>query len=139
MRQVVTSKDIELMKINLSIKEQEVVKPDEYVDRLIKYIPSEVIALYITLSGIATAAANQIAFKPILWIIFIIGIIGTILYLWRIAKVTNYKQIAISTIAFIVWVFALGGPFETFSWYNHVYGALILPIYTFFIPIITTK
>jgi len=133
MRLVLTRKNVDQVRAKLP---GELIKPDDYTTKLIKYIPSEVVALYITLYGIASAAKEDIAFEIITWLIFVIGILGTVLYLWRMAKVTDWTQIAISTAAFVVWVFALGGPFLSFSWYQPIYGALLLPVYTFFTPII---
>ena len=132
MRLVLTQKNVDQVRTKFP---EELIEPDDYWTKLIKYIPSEIVALYITLYGIASAAKEDIAFEIITWLIFAIGILGTILYLWRVAKVTDWAQIAISTAAFIVWVFALGGPFLSVSWYQPIYGALLLPIYTFFIPI----
>jgi len=139
MRLILTSKNINLVKAKLPPEEREKVKPDDYLNKIIKYIPSEVVALYITLYGVALAAKNGIPFGLITWLIFVVGVLGTVLYLWRIAKVNDRSQLLISTGAFVVWVFALGGPFSDLSWYHAVYGALLLPIYTFFIPIFVGK
>lgn len=139
MRLVLTSKNINLVKAKLPPEEREKVKPDDYLNKIIKYIPSEVVALYITLYGVASAAKNGIPFGLITWLIFVVGVLGTVLYLWCIAKVNDRSQLLISTGAFVVWVFALGGPFSNLSWYHPVYGALLLPIYTFFVPIFVSK
>ena len=139
MRLVLTSKNINLVKAKLPQEEREKVKPDDYLTKIIKYIPSEVVALYITLYGVASAAKTEIPFVLITWLIFVVGVLGTVLYLWRIAQVNDRLQIFISAGAFVVWVFALGGPFSNLLWYNPVYGALLLPIYTFFIPIFVGK
>ncbi len=136
MRQVVTQKNINLVQAK---SPGATLKPDDYLTKLVKYIPSEVVALYITLYGIASAAKEEISFTFISWLIFVIGILGTALYLWRVAKVSDWLQLIVSTIAFVVWVFALGGPFSSLSWYHPIYGALLLPVYTFFIPIIVGK
>lgn len=133
MRLVVTKKNVNVVQAK---SPGAILKPDDYLTKLIKYIPSEVVALYIALYGIASAAKEEISFVFISWLIFVIGIIGTVLYLWRVAKVSHCLQLIISTIAFVVWVFALGGPFSSLPWYHPVYGALLLPVYTFFIPII---
>ncbi len=133
MRLVVTKKNVNVVQAK---SPGAILKPDDYLTKLIKYIPSEVVALYIALYGIASAAKEEISFVFISWLIFVIGIIGTVLYLWRVAKVSDCLQLIISTIAFVVWVFALGGPFSSLPWYHPVYGALLLPVYTFFIPII---
>ena len=139
MRLVLTSKNIDLVQAKLPQEEREKVKPDDYLTKILKYIPSEVVVLYITLYGVASAAKTEIPFGLITWLIFVVGVLGTVLYLWRIAKVNDRSQIFISTGAFVVWVFALGGPFSSLSWYHPVYGALLLPIYTFFIPIFVGK
>ena len=138
MRQVLTRKNIAMVKAKLPEDEKEKVKPDDYKERILKFIPAEVVTLYLLVYGLAKATEDEIPFEVISWVLFAVGIIGTILYLWRIGKV-DWLQILISTIAFVVWVFALGGPFLQLPWYNSIYGALLLPIYTFFIPIIAGK
>jgi hypothetical protein len=35
-------------------------------------------------------------------------------------------------------VFALGGPFKDFGWYKPIYGALLLPVFTFFVAMFKT-
>ncbi|MCP4351752.1 MAG: hypothetical protein GY795_40325 [Desulfobacterales bacterium] len=109
-------------------------QPDKYTDRLLKYIPSEIIALYLSLDSIIRS--SQKIGVVIYWGVFIAGIVMTYLYLYRVAKVHKQKQLLISVASFCVWVFALGGPFVHLSWYDPVYGGLLLPIFTFLIPII---
>ncbi|RLE76493.1 MAG: hypothetical protein DRJ44_03980 [Thermoprotei archaeon] len=136
MRMAIRAKYVDAIKAKLPEEERKAVKPDDYLTRLVKYIPSEVIALYITLDGIISSAKTEIPFQTISWLIFLICLIGTIVYKWRIYEVKDTAQILVSAGAFIVWVFALGGPFATLPWYHPIYGELILPIYTFFIPAI---
>jgi hypothetical protein len=113
-------------------------KPDDYVTKLLKYIPVEVIALYITLEALVrSSGGTQQPELQLYWFIFAFGIVVTPLYLWRIQKVHKVSQLSISTAAFLVWVFAMGGPhFNELGWYESIYGAMLLPIYTFLIPII---
>ncbi len=110
---------------------------DDYKDRLFKYIPADVIALYLTLDGIlATAApAENLPLDALRWIVAGVVFVLTPLYLARVAKVTKRKQIAISTSAFAVWAFYLGGPFKTLEFYHPVYGALLFVVFTFVVPI----
>jgi hypothetical protein len=65
------------------------------------------------------------------WLIFAVGVAATPFYLLFYQKVTAPMQLSISTLAFIVWIFALGGPFTDFAWYKQVYGAVLLPVFTF--------
>ena len=120
--------------------ELELMSGDSYRERLLKYIPGEVIAVYVTLYSVAKSAGDTIPQVLIQWLIFLIVASLTPFYVNLLTSEPGYnsatKQIVISTAAFIVWVFALGGPFELMTWYNPVYGALALPLYTFMIPII---
>lgn len=113
-------------------------KKDDIKDRIIKYIPGEVVAMYIFLTGIANQLPSET--KPlILWIILIVLTLGTWLYLERIEKVKKTDQLIITTISFVVWVFALGGPFVYLDWYFPAYGQLLLGLYTFFVGIIEPR
>ena len=109
---------------------------DTYKDRLLKYIPTEIVGLYITLSTIALSAGGEIPVLSILWVIFALLFIVTPLFYFWVTKKPSVRmgviQIIISTIAFAVWVFSLGelGPFGFYSWYHPVYAALLLPTFT---------
>jgi hypothetical protein len=111
---------------------------DDYVDRLLKYIPAESVALYLTLQGIILAgAADTPNLSTWLWFILGVGLIGTPWYQWRVLKIGKAEQLAISAAAFGVWVFALGGAFESLSWYEPFIGSLALVLFTFFAPLIS--
>jgi len=110
---------------------------DTYTDKLLKLIPAESVALYLTLQGIIlSGAAESTNLDTWLWFILIVGLIGTALYQWRILKIVKVAQLTVSTAAFGVWVFALGGAFATLSWYEPFIGSLVLVIFTFFAPLI---
>ena len=110
--------------------------PDDYGSRILKYIPAEVVTVYIAVQGIITAADPAGPNATILWIAFGILLALTPVYLWRITHVTKAPQLVIATVAFAVWVFALGGPFAFLPWYQAVYGAVLLPLFTFIVGII---
>lgn len=110
------------------------VHPDTYLTRLMKYLPGEVVALYIALDAILRSV--QQTSVALHWTVFVLCVAATYWYLWRVAKVSKQTQLAISVAAFCVWVFALGGPFEYLAWYEPHHGALLLPVYTFFIATI---
>ena len=107
---------------------------DKYTTKLLKYIPAEVIALYLTLDTLIRSA-DQIP-VAVYWGIFLFGIIATYLYLWRVENVAKQGQLVISMLAYCIWVFAIGGPFANLEWYDPIYGGILLPIFTFMVPII---
>src|SRR5919199_6941586 len=83
-----------------------------YLSKLIKYIPSEVIALYLTLDSILRSSDQvEPIYQRLYWGIFVFGLVATPLYQYRIQKLKNWFHLLISTIAFAVWVIAIGGPF----------------------------
>jgi hypothetical protein len=112
---------------------------DDYKSRLLKYIPAEVVAVYLTLDSIVRSAVNRASLQGWLWLIFAFGLMVTPLFLWRIAKVRRANQLIISTISFAVWVFALGGAFAAYSWYQSFEGAIALVMCTFLIPMFIGK
>jgi hypothetical protein len=154
-RQVVTQRDVELASKKPSaparsalgggvaaVEEEEVVDPskvpvgsdkkaDQFTDRLLKYIPAEVVVVYVFVEGLIRNAPAEVPRGKVLWGVFFFLLAGTWVYLARVQRVSKKAQLAISTLAFAVWVFSLGGPFQSFSWYNPFYGSVLLPLYTF--------
>ena len=114
-------------------------KLDGYFDKLLKYIPTEIVGAWIAITGLIKSASN-IPTNTILWILLVIFTGLTALYILRqtyeLKKPPAVKQTIISTIAFIIWVFALGKPFDSLSFYSPVYSSIVLIIYNLIIPLI---
>jgi hypothetical protein len=108
---------------------------DGYFDRLFKYIPAELVAGYIFVLGVVKQLTEAGEIKVFQWLLFIVFCILTPLYLWRVQKVLKPQQHVISLLSFIVWAFALGGPFALCSWYNPVYGSILLPVFTLLVAV----
>jgi cytochrome c biogenesis factor len=112
---------------------------DTYFSRVIKYIPSDVVGLWVAVTGVIQSDANAQT-NLLLWIAFVLGILLTAA--WTLKQTKEPKkppaitQAAISTGAFIVWVAALGGPFSTLPFYRPLYGSLLLIFYTAFVALI---
>jgi hypothetical protein len=118
-------------------------RADSYMSRVLKYIPSEIVVAYISMDGILRTCYNpnlwadrQILLK-LLWISSAILTVLTPLWLWRVMRVRRLSQLFISTISVPVWLFALGGPFSLLDWYRPALGAIVLPLYTLILPIIS--
>ncbi len=111
---------------------------DEYSDKLIKNIPADIVAAWIAVTGLI--AGDPDAPKTVLWIAFALGVVLTAVWTWRQTtapnKPTATTQIAISTGSFMVWVFALGGPFTGLNFYRPLYGSLLLILYTLIVPLV---
>ena len=114
-------------------------KIDDYFSKLLKYIPTEIVGGWIAITGLIKSAAG-IPTNTILWILLIVFTVMTAAYILQQTsepkKPRAVKQTTISTIAFIVWVFALGEPFSSLSFYRPVYGSILLILYNLTIPLI---
>jgi hypothetical protein len=116
------------------------VKIDGYYDRLLKYIPVEAVAFWLTGSGLVKSESDPQIRIGLLWMLFVVGLVFS--FFWtrkqtaEAKKPTAWQQILLSCGSFFVWVFAIGGPFAELSFYKPLYGSLVLLIYTSFIPLL---
>ena len=108
-----------------------------YSDRLVKYIPAEVLAGYIFV-GSQTATFKTQEGK----IIFLLALIALCL----VAIPIHYtkivlpgkkarKHILISEAAFVVWAYAIGGPVALLGWHHPAIAGLIMVAFTFLSPL----
>ena len=113
-------------------------KTAEFLGKLANYIPAEITAAYLFIVGIINGATE--ADPIILWISLVALLIAAPLYLLVVAKKENKPpdkaQIIISIPAFLIWAFAIGGPFVGFEWYNAAYGAVLVGLATVLIPLV---
>ena len=122
-----------------------------YNDKLVKLIPTEIVGAYMVLAGIlgyATAGAPtkvrissipripESELRPILiQIVFFILLVLTPIYLKKISKVSNNKQLLITTLSFVVWVYTLGGPFIVWNIYYPLIGSVVLVLWSLITPL----
>ena len=103
---------------------------DDYLDRLLKLIPAESVAVYLFLDGVLSSSLSGDTLRLLLWIVFWIVLAGNILYLQKI-NIKDWRQYVIMELAFVVWVISLGGPFALYSWYQPFMGSILLSLFTF--------
>jgi hypothetical protein len=110
---------------------------NDYKDRLVKLIPSEIITAYVTLKGLISGAGVSGNKLLLLWIVFGILVILNPLYLYYVTGVRKAGQIVFSSFAFILWVMVIGGTFTTLLGFPAEWlGSILLVIYTLFIPFV---
>jgi hypothetical protein len=117
---------------------------DPYVNKLLKLIPADIIAVYLTVFNLIQAyqrsdGGSNDTFQ---WIVFGIILVITPFYLRLIAKVESMLQIVFCVISFCIWVFSIGGPAtgkELGGYSIQFIASIILPIYTLFIPFVYEK
>lgn len=107
---------------------------DDYYDRLVKLIPAEVIGVYLSMIAVAKSDDDIPLFVP--WLVFFFGFVATYYYSKIVLEIKETRQLAVMVGAFCVWALSLGFPFEDVPGYSASYGAMILPAYTFVVPMI---
>jgi len=117
-----------------------------YFDKLIRYIPGELVAAYLTLDGILKQQLLEVdsrVYIGLYWLVFLSLLILTPLYVKyrptheEFADHSRRFHMCAAAVAFFVWVFALGGPF-TVTWpelYQPLYGSILLVLTTITIPV----
>ena len=112
---------------------------DSYFEKLIKYIPADIVAAYVTIAGILSEHNNDPLWLT--WAVFGCLLALTPLYVCWIKTSppgimpSKTFHLAASCLAFTVWVFALGGPFAaSFDWYRPFFGSIALILTTLLLP-----
>jgi hypothetical protein len=110
---------------------------NDYKDRLVKLIPTEIITAYVTLKGLIIGPDVPGNKTLLLWIVFGILVILNPLYLYYITNVKKAGQIVFSSFAFVLWVMVIGGTFGSVLGFPAEYiGSILLVVYTLFIPFV---
>jgi hypothetical protein len=116
---------------------------DTYFDRIVKYVPADVVAAWTAVAAAVKGAGASVSAPTVLWICFIFGVIITPLWVLKQTdfpgKPKAYTQALVATLAFIVWVFALGEPFSFLSFYNGLFGTLAIIGFTLISGLIVPK
>lgn len=113
--------------------------PNDFKDRLVKLIPSEIVTAYITIQGLIIGydGANKATYTII---VFLCLLVLTPLYLKNVGGVSKLPQIIYTTLAFVIWVLAMGGFKLMFpnhaDFFSEFLGSIILIIYTLAIPLV---
>lgn len=121
---------------------REVNNTQPYLDKAVKLVPTEIVGAYMVLVGVvggniaSTAAPTDQLTKILVCVIFGVLLVATPLYQIFISKVTNKVQIVITTIAFVLWVYNLGGPFSVLGIYEPKIAAALLTLWSLVIPLV---
>ncbi len=87
-------------------------KDDDYLSRMLKHIPSELIGAYLAVGGILASLEGSLL-TVVNWVNFGFFLVATPFWLIYVARVTTVWQNVLSVIAFVFWVMTLvGGPFS---------------------------
>jgi hypothetical protein len=120
-------------------KKDPTLKEDDFIQKVVRYIPGEIVGAYTTASGLVLGASGTIPKVTVLWIVIVV--LGVLTPLWLKyatdipGKSAATFQIVAGTVAYLVWVFAMSGGTLFPTWYDALYGSLLLLFFTLATPI----
>ena len=109
-----------------------------YLEKLMKLIPSEIVLVYATIVGFLPKVEygdGEILKLSAQLIIALILLVLIPFYLSNALSVKNKSQIVLTAIAFVIWVFYLGDPFEGSAWYKPWMAGTALLLFSLLPPI----
>ncbi len=109
-----------------------ITKENDYRTKLLKLIPAEIVAAYLSIDNIIPEGGNRA------WLLTGASLVLLMVlpfYLRVILKVVSFGQIAATMVTFIIWVYSLGGPFNEWDYFNKPLAAVILILWTAILPL----
>lgn len=106
-------------------------------EKLVKYFPAEAFALYAGLEPLSDTVLDGNALKWSLWGALALSVVLCVMFLRRFWNVRRRGQVAISCLALVVYVAALGGPFALLDWWEPAIAlaaAVIMSAFIIFVP-----
>ena len=105
---------------------------DDNATRVAKYIPGEILAGYVAMGAIISSMTPGSTTMITSWAVLGLGLVLTPVYLAGISEKSKPKalHLVLSTIAFAVWSYALGGPFALSGIHNPQIGSILLIAFT---------
>ena len=104
---------------------------DRFKEKLLKLIPSEIVAAYVALQGLLVGQSAIVD-----WVVIGILTIMTFVYMGTVEGVKDLKHKVFSTISFLVWVYAVSSQEVLRDLYNPQLGSIILILWTLLIPLV---
>lgn len=111
---------------------------DNYSDKLVKYIPAEVIAFYLpmytyVLSSVTVNGA--VTSKTPLFVVLLISLLGVVGYMYvRRSPTTNWYFYALSAVAFLAWAIGTSSVGQNLFGLPELYNKVILMTGIFLVP-----
>ena len=107
----------------------------DYGERLVKLIPSEVVGLYLVGVGVIPATAKV---AVTVWAVLCLGLVVLArAYATRDQALNlppQWKAVVISSVSFVIWVYTIPGPFQALGVAVPYIGSLAILVWTFVVP-----
>lgn len=112
---------------------------DDYLTRLLKYVPIEVLGGYLFMATIIDS--NVTGHLRAYWLGGLLAavLLLTIPYDYLVLGVVRPEQIAMSVVGLAVYVFSIGGWFATTTWYHQWYASIAVALFALLVGVIKVR
>lgn len=110
---------------------------DDYLSKLLKQVPLEIIGAYLVLEGfINTGLMNQpVALQWVLAVLFFLGVVASYFFTRRVLHVRRQSQLLTTCASFCIWVYAVGGWFSLVAGYQPWLASCLVVAFAVFVRI----
>jgi hypothetical protein len=112
---------------------REINQYNRYKDRLLKLIPSEIVAAYLVIEGMIPSGETHAPLVSLIAVLVLLILIP--FYLNKTMNVKRTGQIILTMVSFIIWIYSLGGPFALYGVHIGYVGSVLLVLWTLVIPL----
>jgi hypothetical protein len=96
---------------------------DRWFERLLKYFPAESLSLFLVLDGIFKSISETSGQKWVFGVLIVVAsVVFNCLFLRKFWMIVSYWQIAYSSFALLVYMYAVGGVFALLPFYEGWHG-----------------
>lgn len=105
----------------------------DYLERLLKLIPGEVVGIYLIGVGSIPATLGSVL---AIWAVICFGLVifvrvyGT----WEPHVGPQKIAVLVAAVSFVIWVYTMGGPFAAYGLQVQYVGSLAVLVWTFIVP-----
>jgi hypothetical protein len=108
---------------------------DGYLTRIVKYVPTEFVTIFLTLNsfvGDATGSKSDKLSVSQYWVVFGVLLAANLIYMFFATRQSSQPpattQVIVSTLLYAIFIYAVGGPFKESNHYSATLATIILPV-----------
>jgi len=105
----------------------------DYLERLIKLIPGEVVGIYLIGVG---SIPSELAAVLAVWaaVCFALVVFVRAYGTWEPNVGPQKTAVIVAAVSFVIWVYTMGGPFAAYGLQVQYVGSLAVLVWTFIVP-----
>ena len=109
---------------------------DDYLTRLLKFVPLEVLGTYLFAEGLVRPNTDGAEQRTWLLCLLVAAVAVSVPYSRLVLGVVRPAQLVAGAVGLLVYIFATGGWFTTLTWYEQWQGSFALGVFALLVTIL---